>query len=192
MDPVKVVIFVVAFLLLLLLGRKLASYSESTVPSSLPEQVLTENKPDDEPASSSNPALVGADLPLPIHLPEITRNQDSRYSRPEFYNYYFEKTDLLSGPADPAVFYDHFYLEARDLENNHKILYRYFVATPLGLQKALADGKLSALYLRHHSLIVARWDVPLILGTATKHIIEAYLEDPALEENALPDPDTLD
>ena len=31
MDPIKVVIFVVAFLLLLLLGRKLSAFSESSI-----------------------------------------------------------------------------------------------------------------------------------------------------------------
>lgn len=133
MDPVKVVIFVVAFLLLLLLGRKLSSSSESTIPRPLPEHIPTEAIADEEQDSGLKPAVVGADLPFPIHIPEITQDEDGRYNRPEFLNYYFEETDLLNGPQDPTTFYDHFYLEVRDIENNHPALYKYFVATPLGL-----------------------------------------------------------
>jgi hypothetical protein len=189
MDPVKVVIFVVAFLLLLLLGRKLSSSSESTIPGPLPEHIPTEAVADEEQGPGLKPAVVGADLPFPIHIPEITQDEDGRYNRPEFLNYYFEETDLLNGPQDPTTFYDHFYLEVRDIENNHPGLYKYFVATPLGLQKALANEKLPAIYLEQHSLIVARWDVPLILETVVKQVMQRYAEANDKEANALPDPD---
>jgi hypothetical protein len=189
MDPVKVVIFVVAFLLLLLLGRKLSSSSESTIAGPLPEHIPTEAIADEEQSSGLKSTVVGADLPFPIHLPEITQDDDGRYNRPEFLNYYFEETDLLKGPDDPTAFYDHFYLEVRDIENNHPGHYKYFVATPLGLQKALSTEKLSALYLEQHSLIIARWDVPLILETVVKRIMQSYAEANDKETNALPDPD---
>ena len=180
MDPIKVVIFVVAFLLLLLLGRKLSAFSESSIATPvtpLPEPVA------DEPAvvaalrsTRKEPAVVGADLPFPIHVPEITRDADGRYNRPEFLNYYFEKTDLVRGPENPVAFYDDFYVLVRDIENNHTAFYKYFVATPAGLQKAMDDEHLPALYLEEQALIVSRWDVPLILDKAVKDIMKSYTE----------------
>ena len=131
---------------------------------------------EEDKKQAKQPAVIGAELPFPIYLPELTRDPDGRYNRPEFHNYYFEKTDLLSGPADPATFYDHFFLEARDIENEHRIVYKYFVATPLGLQKALASNHLPALHLKEHAFIVSRWDLPLILETVVAHIIESYVE----------------
>ncbi len=186
MDPVKVVVFLVAFLLLLFLGRKLSSRGES-IP--IPAPISTDG-PVGDGKQTKQPAGIGAELPFPISLPDLVRDPDGRYNRPEFHNYYFEKTDLLSGPADPATFYDYFFLEARDVENDHRILYKYFVATPLGLQKALASNHLPALYLKEHAFIVARWDLPLILETVIAHIIKFYSEEFDKEGNALPDPDS--
>jgi len=191
MDPVKVGIFVVAFLLLLLLGRKLSSSSESTMITPPPGSRI------DEPAvvaaprtTGKEPAVVGADLPFPIHIPEIKRDADGRYNRPEFLNYYFEETDLVRGPENPAAFYDDFYLLVRDIENAHTALYKYFVATPAGLQKAMDDEHLPALYLEEQALIVPRWDVPLILDTAVKDIMKSYTEGkPPEDDHALPGDD---
>jgi len=177
MDPVKVIVFVVAFLLLLLLGRKLSSFSESTMISPPPGSGI------DEPAvvtaprtTGKEPAVVGADLPFPINVPEIKRDADGRYNRPEFLNYYFEETDLVRGPENPAAFYDDFYLLVRDIENSHTALYKYFVATPAGLQKAMDDEHLPALYLEDQAIVVPRWDVPLILETVVKDIMKSYSE----------------
>ena len=188
MDPVKVVIFIVAFLLLLLLGRKLSSFSESTMITPPPGSGI------DGPAvvtaprmTGKEPAVVGADLPFPIHIPEIKRDADGRYNRPEFLNYYFEETDLVRGPENPAAFYDDFYLLVRDIGNSHTALYKYFVATPAGLQKAMDDEHLPALYLEDQTLIVPRWDVPLILDTAVKDIMKSYAERKHPEDDdALP------
>jgi hypothetical protein len=178
MDPVKVVIFVAAFLLLLLLGRKLSSFSESTISTPLPESVADKKVVAVEPPFSTGKelAVVGADLPFPIHIPEIERDDDGRYNRPEFLNYYFEETDLVRGPDDPTAFYDDFYLLVRDIENSHTALYKYFVATPSGLQNAMDDEHLPALYLEEQSLIVSRWDVPLILETVVKDVMKSYAE----------------
>ena len=177
MDPVKVVIFVVAFLLLLLLGRKLSAFSESTMIAPPPGSGI------DGPAivaaprtTGKEPAVVGADLPFPINVPEIKRDADGRYNRPEFLNYYFEETDLVRGPENPAAFYDDFYLLVRDIENSHTVLYKYFVATPQGLQKAMEDEHLPALYLEDQAIIIPRWDVPLILQTVVKDIMKSYAE----------------
>ncbi|MGH9636783.1 MAG: hypothetical protein ACRD72_18280 [Candidatus Angelobacter sp.] len=180
MDPVKVVIFVAAFLVLLLLGRKLSSFSESSIAApftALPEPIADERAIIAAPRSAKKePAVIGAELPFPIHVPEIKRDVDGRYNRPEFLNYYFDETDLVRGPKNPASFYDDFYLLVRDVENSHTALYKYFVATPAGLQKAMDDEHLPALYLEEQALIVSRWDVQLILDTAVKDIMKSYAE----------------
>ena len=187
MDPVKVVIFLGAFLVLLFLGRKLSSNSESIL---VPAPIGTDGPVEEDEKPARQPAVIGAELPFPISLPDLVRDPDGRYNRPEFHNYYFEKTDLISGPADPATFYDYFFLEARDVENDHRIHYKYFVATPLGLQKALASNHLPALYLKEHAFIFARWDLPLILETVIAHIIKFYSEAFDKEANDLPNPDS--
>lgn len=193
MDPVKVVIFVVAFLLLIFLGRKLSSFSESASMVPLPQPLPTEIAENGMEGGSGRkiPTAVGADLPFPIFVPEIERDRDGKYNRPEFLNYYFEKTNLIHGPEDPSSFYDNFYLLVRDIENNHTALYKYFVATPAGLQKALAEEHLPALYLEEQSLIIVRWDVPLILEAAVKQIMLAYAESHNRDNgaHALPNPD---
>jgi hypothetical protein len=69
------------------------------------------------------------------------------------------------------------------------VLYKYFVASPLGLKKALAEEHVPAIHLKEHAFIFARWDVPLILETITKHVIQAYAENSGEEGNELPNHD---
>jgi hypothetical protein len=179
MEPVKVIIFVAAFLLLLVLGRKLSAMGESSIMPVAPLPELAVNEPAviaAPPPKRKEPAVVGAELPFPIHVPPINRDDDGRYNRPEFLNYYFEETDLVRGPENPGAFYDDFYVLVRDIENDHTALYKYFVATPAGLQKAMDDEHLPALYLEEQALIVSRWDVQLILDTVVKDIMKSYTE----------------
>ena len=190
MEPVKVIIFVAAFVLLLLLGRKLSGSGNAYIVPPFegqPQPVQdTTIGAVEEPAATGPSRLVGADLPVPIHLPGIERNQDGRYNRPEFENYYFEDIDLKTGPVDPTTFCDELYIVARDIESNNSAYYKYLVATPAGLQAAMAAERLPALYIDDQTIIVSRWDLPLILGTATKQIMKAYAEPRDGETNALP------
>src|SRR5690242_14084871 len=112
MDPVRIIIFVAAFVLLLILGRKLSHAGEVQLPVPPPHLPAAEISPPSaplQPASAKPPATVGADLPFPIRIPDIECDDDGRYNRPEFLNYYFAKTDLQGGPEDPTTFCDDFY-----------------------------------------------------------------------------------
>ncbi len=197
MDPVKVIIFVAAFLLLLLLGRKLSGSSEAhIIPPPFqdgvpPVQSITRpvSMAEDDDATPDSSRLVGADLPFPIKIPEIERSSDGRYNRPEFLNYYFEKTDLKNGPADPTNFYDDFYVTTRDIGSNYEQHYQYLVATPAGLQSMMTSERLPALYLEEQAIIVPRWDVTLILDAVVKQIMKSYAEPDDNEANALPHED---
>lgn len=191
MDPIKLVIFVSAFLLLLLLGRKLSAMGESRVSMLPPEGARPETAvTNEEETTRSKPVLVGSDLPFPINLPEIQQDADGRYNRPEFLNYYFGKINVQSGPENPEAFCDEFFLQARDPENQHIFTYRYTVATPAGLQVAMEVERLPSLYLGSQVVIVPRWDVRLILETVIDQILELYREkEPDEEEIALPNED---
>lgn len=187
----KVIIFVAAFLLLLVLGRKLSAMGESRVPMLPPDEPPPETTAaNEEPAKRNKPVLVGADLPFPVNLPEIEQDADGRYNRPEFLNYYFGKTNIQSGPENPAAFLDEFFLQARDPENQHTFTYRYTVATPAGLQHAMDLERSPSLYLGSQVVIVPRWDVRLILEAVIEQILELYREkEPDEKEIALPDED---
>jgi hypothetical protein len=190
-DPIKLVIFVAAFLLLLLLGRKLSAMGESRMPMLPPEGVHIETaETNEEETSRGKPVLVGSDLSFPINLPEIEQDADGRYNRPEFLNYYFGKINVQSGPENLQAFCDEFFLQARDPENQHIFTYRYTVATPAGLQQVMDLEHLPSLYLGAQVVIVPRWDVRLILETVINQILELYGEkDSDEEEIALPDED---
>lgn len=77
MDPVKVIIFVATFLLLLLLGRKLSGNSESAIHApSLPpppdKDVVSSNRyVDAEENTRKLPAAIGAEIPFPAAIPPI-------------------------------------------------------------------------------------------------------------------------
>ncbi|HEY7404124.1 MAG TPA: hypothetical protein VIB39_11425 [Candidatus Angelobacter sp.] len=200
MDPVKVIIFVAAFLLLLMLGKKLSGSGagrdfivpplEGSAPPINSSAALPGSDDDeDEDAPLSTSRLTGADLPFPVKIPEIECDPDGRYNRPEFLNYYFEKTDLKNGPADPASFSDDLYLVTRDIGSNHEGHYRYLVATPAGLQGVMASERLPALYIDGQTIIVPRWDLPLILETVIKQIMKDYAEPGDKQANALPNED---
>jgi hypothetical protein len=197
MDPIKVIIFVAAFLLLLLLGRKLSGSGDAyefpaPFEGSMPPiggPALPVHVDEDEHSPPDTSRVVGSDLPFPVKLPEIECNQDGRFNRPEFLNYYFGKTDLKSGPPDPTNFYDDFYVMTRDIESNYERHYKYLVATPTGLQSVLASKRLPALYIEDQTVIVPRWDVPLILETVIKQIMKTYAEPDDKEGHALPNED---
>lgn len=52
---------------------------------------------------------------------------------------YFDKTDVVPGPADPEIFADDLHLELYDPDSNHAWWQSYFVATPQGLARVLKE-----------------------------------------------------
>jgi hypothetical protein len=183
MDPIKVIIFVAAFLLLLILGRKLSGATESQIPMpSLPEPPSQQMFRSDvyaeveEEKKSAAPAVIGADLPFPVSVPPITRSPDGRYSRPEFLNYHFETIDLVTGPSDPSCFYDHLWVQTRDPDNDTVWTNKYTVSTPAGLERVMREEALAALYLDSDAIIVPKWDLEVIMGAMVQQIMKAYHE----------------
>jgi hypothetical protein len=177
-DPVKVIIFVAAFAVLLALGRMLSSASEVHA-AELPRPRATRSAPaiGEEGGDSDQQekaALTGAEIAFPIQIPPVTRLDDGRYNRPNFLNYYFSKTDLVRGADDPTCFFDELTVEAQDPESEHIWNYVFTVATPSGLRKVMEEEKFASLYLDGGAVIVPRWDLPMILHTAVDEIVKKY------------------
>lgn len=177
MDPVKIVIFLAVFGLLLVIGRMLAASSEVHA-SRLPRPEL---EPGSAPAideaennGRAKPAAIGAEIDFPIQLPPVTKLGDGLYNRPFVRNYYFSKTDLLRGPADSTTFCDEFFIDLQDPESEHVWTYDYTVATPAGLQQVMNSEKFDSLYLAGNVVVVSRWDLPMILHTIMDEIMKGY------------------
>jgi hypothetical protein len=180
MDPLKIILFAAAFLALLFLGRLLSRTSEvhaASLPRPEPKSANTGPfvvAPADMPTAQA-PALIGAEIAFPIQLPPVKRREDGTYNRPEILNYYFRKTDLVRGPADPDSLFDELTIETLDPGNNLVLNYGYTVATGAGLRRAMEEDKLASLYLDALPvIIVPSWDLALILETAVEEIMKSY------------------
>jgi hypothetical protein len=171
LDPVKIFIFLAVVGLLLMIGRKLASYSEVHA-AQLPRPATdATNSP---AAGDSQSALTGAEIDFPIQLPRVTRLGDGRYNRPNVLNYYFGKIDLVDGPDDPSSFCDEFYIKLQDPESEHVWTDDYTVATPTGLQQVMSSERFESLYLAGNVLLVTRWDLRVILQTIMEETMKLY------------------
>ncbi|HEY6272094.1 MAG TPA: hypothetical protein VIX19_08885 [Terriglobales bacterium] len=177
MDPLKIVIFIAAFALLLLLGRILSSSSEIHA-ASLPHPSPggAELKPTEMADASGRPrpALTGAEIDFPVEVPPVILRDDGTYNRPNFLNYYFAKTDLLRGPDDPATFCDELSLEAQDPGNEQVWTYKFTVATPSGLRQVMDQEKFTSLFFDGGLVVVARWDLAAIMQAVAEEVIKNY------------------
>ena len=175
MEPVKILIFAAAFLLLLLLGRILSASSEvqahelphDGAPLS-PVQALSGE------ATAAGEALIGAEVGFPFTLPPVRQDEKGAFNRPYYSNYYFGKTDLVRGPADPRNFYDEFFLVAQDPGSEHMWETRYVVTTPSGLQQLMNQEQFVSLYLDDPVIVLSEWNLGVILRTVVDEDLKRY------------------
>jgi len=172
LDPVKIVIFLAVFAILLLIGRRLASSSEVHA-AQLPRPAA-DARESSAVEDSPPQALTGAEIGFPIQVPPVTRLGDGRYNRPNVLNYYFAKIDLVRGPDDRSSFCDEFYIKFQDPESEHVWTDDYTVATPAGLQRVMNSEKFDSLYLAGNVVLVTRWDLRLILQTVMEETMKLY------------------
>lgn len=186
MDPIKIAIFLAAFLLLLFIGRMLARAGEvhaSQLPPPQPGAIPGTAEPVDDRRQRRQPAVVGSEIEFPIQLSPVRQLEDGTYNRPHITNYFFLKTDLITGPAEPNCLFDKLYVEGIDPGNDLRLTYRFTVATPPGLLRAMDEEKLASLYIEGGPVvIVPRWDLRLILQTVMDEIIRTYGANPEDEE----------
>jgi hypothetical protein len=87
--------------------------------------------------------------------------------------YYFRETDVESGPADPADFYDELFIDLRDAESAQTWQNSLHVATPRGLDRMMAEEGWDSV-IGGELLIVRKYDLQTILRGATDHLQEIY------------------
>jgi hypothetical protein len=176
LDWLKILIFVGAFLLLLLLGRILSASAEVHA-HELPHDgaPLFPVRPEDEmDAAAQGEVLTGAEVGLPFSLPPVVQDEKGRFNRPYYTNYYFTKTDLVRGPADPRCFYDDLFLVAQDPGSQHMWETKYIVATPAGLQQLMNQEQFVSLYLEDPVVMVAEWNLAVILRTVLDEDLKRF------------------
>ncbi len=175
MEPIKILIFVGTFLLLLLVGRLLSAASEVHA-QELPHDgapLLPVQAVEDSPSPQSE-VLTGAEVGFPFTLPPVTEDDKGRFSRPYYTNYYFGKTDLVRGPADPRSFVDDLFLVAQDPGSEQVWETKYVVATPSGLQQMMSHEQYASLYLDDTVVIVSEWNLAVILRTVVDEDLKRF------------------
>jgi hypothetical protein len=210
LEPVKVVIFIIAFLALFLFGRMLSSRAEvhaNHLPVPDPEHNnpqcnvyvmpaavgtrLAENLSDPGSPSKSKHALTGAEIPFPFAAPPVKRDDKGRFNRPYYLNYYFRQIDLVEGPPDRTSFCDHLTIVYQYPETSGIWEIEYLVATPTGLRDYMNRSDFDSLYLDHYTVIVREWNLATILRTLMEEqmrALEANAEDSDDKEEKGPTP----
>jgi hypothetical protein len=201
MEPVKVVIFIVAFLLLLLLGRLLSSRAEVHAselpylpgpdaaplpqPTAIDSAKLAVAHAQYEPNWNSVPsapegggrrklARTGAEIGFPFSVAPVTQDDKGKFNRPYYLNYYFKHIDLVDGPADPTSFCDHFFVVYQDPATKHEWEKEYIVATPSGMRDVMQKERFESLYLDELTIIVREWNLSLILRTVLDEHLKSF------------------
>jgi hypothetical protein len=183
LDLIKILIFVVAFLLLLVIARLLSASSEvhaHELPYDGGGPALPVTALDNDSLAATDDVLTGADIGLPFRLPPVKQDDKGRFNRPYYSNYYFAKIDLVRGPADPRSFYDEFFLVAQDPASNHTWERKFIVATPSGLQEVMKQEQFASMYLEDDVVLVSEWDLAVILRTVIEEDLKRF---GAIQEN---------
>lgn len=181
MEPIKILLFVGAFLLLILLGRLLSASAEvhaSQLPVPGPSEApVTAATGLSQPVSvTRGEILTGADVGLPFNLPPVVEDDKGKFNRPYYLNYYFSKTDLMRGPADPSRFYDEFFLVFEDPASHHTWETKFIVATPSGLQDIMNNEHFVSVYLDDPVVIVSAWNLEAILRAVVDESMKTFGE----------------
>jgi len=175
LEPVKILVFLGAFALLLLIGRLLSAASEVHA-QELPHNgaPLLPVQPVQNMPSQPSEVLTGAEVGFPFTLPPVTEDDKGRFNRPYYTNYYFGKTDLVRGPVDPRSFVDDLFLVSQDPGSEQAWETKYVVATPSGLQQLMNQEQYASLYLDDTVVIVSEWNLGVILRTVVDEDLKRF------------------
>jgi hypothetical protein len=169
----KIILFIAVFAVLLWIGRVLSASSDVHA-ASLPVPAPQPGKDSANGSDDKKMPLTGAEIDFPIQIPPVQRQTDGHYNRPNILNYYFGKTDLVRGPADPSSFFDEFFVQAQDPDTRFEWTYDYTIATPSGMQKVLNEERFDSLFFEGRVVVVERWDMRVIMQTVMEEIIKSY------------------
>lgn len=87
--------------------------------------------------------------------------------------YYFRNTELETGPADPADFYDELFVDLEDPDSAQKWQNSIHVATPRGIDRVMAEEHWDSV-IGGELLILRKYDLDTILKAAIEHLEEIY------------------
>jgi hypothetical protein len=192
----RIIIFIAVFAVLLWIGRMLSASSEvhaASLPVPAPQPVKGSPGETTDSADENQTPLTGAEIEFPVRVPPVERKADGHYNRPNILNYYFGKTDLVRGPADPTCFLDEFFVQAQDPESKFKWTYDFTIATPPGMQQVLKEEKFDSLFFEGRLVVVERWNMQVIMQTVMEEIIKSYGREEAQQValDAKPEASTL-
>ena len=85
--------------------------------------------------------------------------------------FYFHNFDALSGPADPAKFFDELTVQVLFKATGAVVENTYTVATPLGLSELMAAKQWGTLY-SPEVFVVTRFDLEAIRQAVMEHVLE--------------------
>lgn len=167
MEQIKVAIFIAVFALFLFAARRLFSSEQPYDIPGAPPPLEPDPPPGSFPSVTQErrPAITGAELPFPIHLPPVREFENGAYNRPNILNYFFKKTDLVRGPDDLTSFADRFFIQFQSPDRKFQWTSEYTVATPSGLQAVLESEHRESFLVDGRIIIVRRFNLGEILQT---------------------------
>ena len=84
--------------------------------------------------------------------------------------FFFQKSDVTPGPADPEIFADELLIELYDPDSDHSWWRSYFIATPKGLENVLREKNWRYLHASD-ILVLPRYDLEEIRRAAVIRIM---------------------
>jgi len=178
LEAVKILIFVVFFVLFLVIARNLFSGKSSYGPVDASASDIGPAESLFVPSGSAEEGrsqpVVGAEIPFPVSLPPRQAYPDGKFNRPIVRNYYFKKLDLVRGPDDPHCFCDEFSIQFEEPEMESVWTNEYIVATPAGLQQMLDSGGHDSLHFDGMLIVVPKWNLADLLKIILEEVIEGY------------------
>lgn len=161
-DGLKLVLLAALGGGLLALGRWSSGLGSS--PSDLPANLPT---PD---VASLVPGLIPKSWPPSAEEVAASLPFDPSLGNIRIRKFYFKKTDVTPGPADPDIFADELHIQLYDPDTDHDWWQSYFVATPQGLADILREKHWR--YLHAPDVIVLpRFDLEEIRKAVVSRIV---------------------
>ena len=134
--------------------------------------------PPDEPTPDAHellPVEEGAAKVWPPSAEEVAASLpfDPSLGKLRIRKFYFDKTDVVPGPADPEVFADELNIELYNPDSNHAWWQSYFIATPQGLASLLRERSWRYLHAPD-ILVLPRYNLEEIRRAVVSRIVAEH------------------
>jgi hypothetical protein len=138
-DVIKLLGIVAAAVFLFLIARRIGGGGETIA---APAESMLQPAPEIEAAVESASEAAGPDPDQPDYEPPPSEDAPGPPPRNiRIVQWNFAKFDIASGPPDRNAFADDLHMQLFDPSTGRRWMQTYFVATPGGLQKMLADNR---------------------------------------------------